>query len=105
VKTEDLVLDERGEREVVEKICEVLPDARIPVLAEALVVKAVDLCDLTGLVVPTEDGDALWVANLECDEESYRLNREVSTVHVITCGLEISYSTVTCEPCDLPMNR
>ena len=41
-----------------------LPDVRRAVLAEALVVKAVDLCNLAALVVSTNQGDAVGVADL-----------------------------------------
>lgn len=63
VKTEDLILDQGGERQEIEKIGEVLPDIRISVFPEALVVKAVDLGDLTRLVIASQDGDALGVSN------------------------------------------
>lgn len=46
-----LVLDESGERQVVEQVCEELPDVGVSVLSEALVVKAIDLGDLTRLMV------------------------------------------------------
>lgn len=46
VKTEDLVVDEGGEGEVVEEVGKVLPDVCVAVLAQALVVEAVDLSDL-----------------------------------------------------------
>ena len=68
VKTEDLVVDERGKREEVEQVCEVLPDVGVAVFAQALVVEAVHLGDLAGLVVATQDGDAAWVADLEGDK-------------------------------------
>ena len=83
MKTEDLVVDQGGKGEVVEEIGEVLPDICVAVLAQALVVEAVDLGDLTGLVVAAEDGDALWVANLQGDEQCHRLYREVTAVDVI----------------------
>lgn len=64
MEAEDLILDERGEWQVVEEVGEVLPDVGVAVLAEALVVEAVDLRDLARLVVAAEDGDALRVADL-----------------------------------------
>lgn len=84
VKTEDLVVDERGKRQEVEQVCEVLPDVGVAVFAQALVVEAIHLGDLAGLVVATQDGDAAWVADLEGDEQSDGLDREVATVDVVT---------------------
>lgn len=68
VKAEDLVIDERGEGEVVEEIGEVFPDVGVAVLAEALVVEAVHLRDLARFVVAAQDRDALGIANFESDE-------------------------------------
>lgn len=46
VKTENLVVDEGGQREVVEEVGEVLPDVGVAVLPEALIVEAVNLGNL-----------------------------------------------------------
>lgn len=86
MQAEDLVVDEGGEGKVVEEVGKVLPDIGVAILAEALVVEAVDLGDLAGLVVATEDGDALGVSNLEGDKEGYCLNRVVATVDIVTCS-------------------
>ena len=43
---------------------EVFPDIGVSVFPQTFVVKSVDLRDLTGLVVPPQDGDALAVPNL-----------------------------------------
>lgn len=84
VEAEDLVVDEGGKGEVVEQVGEVLPDIGISVLAEALIVEAVDLGDLTRLVVAAEDGDALGISDLQGDEQGHCLNRVVSTINVVT---------------------
>jgi hypothetical protein len=73
VKAEDLVVDEGGKGEVVEEVCKVFPYIRIPIFSETFVVETVDLGDLTGFVVASEDCDALGVSNFESNEESNRL--------------------------------
>lgn len=83
VETEDLVVDESCQGQEVEKICEVLPHVRVAILAQALVVEAVHLRDLAGLVVAAQDGDAAWVADLERDEQSHSLDREVTAINVV----------------------
>lgn len=62
VETEDLVVDEGGEGKVVEEIGKVLPNICISIFSEALVVKSINLSDLAGFVVTTEDGDSLGVS-------------------------------------------
>lgn len=85
VQTEDLVVDESGEGEIIEEIGKVLPDISITVLAKALVVEAVDLGDLARLVVASEDGNSFGVSNLERDEEGDRLDRVVTSVDIVSC--------------------
>ena len=74
VQTEDLVLDDSCEREQVEQISVVLPDIGIAVLPQTLVVKAVDLGNLTRLVVASQNSNPVFEPHLKCDEESDRLN-------------------------------
>jgi len=85
VETEDLVVNECGKKEVIKEVSEVFPDVCVSVLAETLVVEAVDLSDLARFVVAAEDCDALRVSDLESDEESDCLNREIATVDIVTC--------------------
>ena len=51
VQTEDLVVDQSGEGEIVKEVCEELPHVCVAVLSEAFIVEAIDLCDLARLVV------------------------------------------------------
>mmetsp|Transcript_31083 Transcript_31083/g.91139 ORF Transcript_31083/g.91139 Transcript_31083/m.91139 type:complete len:336 (-) Transcript_31083:76-1083(-) len=64
VHAEDLVLDQRRERQVVEDLCAVPPDVDRAVLAQALVIKAVHLRDLPRLVVASDQGDAVRIPHL-----------------------------------------
>lgn len=84
VETEDLVFDEGGEGEVVEQIGEVLPDIGVAVLAQAFIVEPINLGDLTGLVVPTKDGDPLGVTDFKAHEEGDGLDGVVATIDIIT---------------------
>ena len=83
MQTEDLVVDERRQRQEIEEVCKVLPHVGIAVLAQALVVEAVHLSDLAGLVVAAQDGDAAGVADLERDQQSHGLDGEVTAVNVV----------------------
>lgn len=59
-----LAIDDGGEGQVVKDLGAVSPHGDRAVLAEALVVEAVDLCDLPGLVVPPDQRYPVWVAHL-----------------------------------------
>lgn len=74
MEAEDLVFNQGGQGEVVEEVGENLPHVGVAVFAEAFVVEAVDLCDLARLVVASQDGNALGVADLEGDEERHGLD-------------------------------
>ena len=84
METEDLVLDHCCQRQVVKQVSQVLPHVGIAILAEALVIEAVDLGDLATLVVATEDSDTLLKAHFKADEKRDGLHTVVSTVNVIT---------------------
>lgn len=47
MEAEYLVVNEGGQRKVVKKVGKVFPNIRIAIFSEALVVKTVDLSDLT----------------------------------------------------------
>lgn len=83
VEAEDLVVDESGERKIIEKIRKVLPHVCVAVLSEAFIVEAVHLGDLTRLVVATKDGDPLWVSDLQGYKESHGFDGIISTVNVV----------------------
>ena len=83
VQTEDLIVDQSGEWQVVEEVGEVFPDVGVAVFAEAFVVEAVDLGDLAGFVVTAEDGDSRWVADLEGHEQGYCFYGVVASVYVV----------------------
>ena len=84
VKAENLVFDKSGEGEVVKEIGEIFPDIGVAVFAQTFVVKSIDLCNLAGFVVSTENSDTLGVTDLKANEERDRFNRVVTTVHVVT---------------------
>lgn len=83
VQTKDLVLNQCGQREVVEEVGKEFPDIGIAVFAQTLVVEAIDLSDLAGFVVAAENGYALRVADFESDEQSDGLDGKVATVDVV----------------------
>jgi hypothetical protein len=83
VEAEDLVVDKGGEGEVVEEIREVLPYVRVAIFAETLIIEPIDLCDLAGFVVATEDGDALRVSDFEGYKESDGFDGIVTSINIV----------------------
>ena len=59
-----LAINDGGKGEVVEDLGAVSPHGDRAILAEALVVEAVHLGDLPRLVVPSDQGDPVWVPDL-----------------------------------------
>ena len=72
MQAEYLAVYQGCQGQVVEQVSEVLPHVGIAILAEALVVEAVDLGDLPGLVVPPEDGDPAAVPDLASKDSDTR---------------------------------
>jgi len=62
METEDLVIDERGEGEVVEEVGKVTPDVGVAVFAQTFVVETADLGDLTTFMIAAKDTNAVAVA-------------------------------------------
>ena len=64
MNAEDFVVNYRGEGQVVEDLSAVPPDVNRSVFSEAFVVKAIDLSDLSGLVVSSYQPYSVWVSHL-----------------------------------------
>lgn len=64
MEAKDLVLYNCSERQIVEQVGQVLPNVRIPVLAQTLVVKAVHLSNLPTLMIASQNSDAVFEAYL-----------------------------------------
>ncbi len=84
VKTEDLIIDQGSQWQVVEEVGKVLPDICVAVLPQALVVETIYLSDLSRFVVSSQNCDPVAVSDLERYEQCHSLNRVVSTVNVVT---------------------
>jgi len=62
VDAQDLAVDQRSHRQVVEHLCAPLPRVCVPVLLHALIVEPVHLCDLSAFVVSSQQCDLRWEA-------------------------------------------
>ena len=105
VQAEDLVVDQGGEGEVVEEICEVFPDIGIAVFSQAFVVESVDLGDLSRFVVTAKDGDSRRIADLQGDEECHGLDGVVATIYVISYLMVSNGAVRWSNNNDIPIKR
>lgn len=90
VDAEDLLLDDGADGEVVEDVGAVAPNVDGAVLAEALVVEAVNLSDLAGFVVTSNKTDAGRILDLEEEKEKEGLDGVVAAID------EIAHEDVVC---------
>lgn len=104
VQAEDLIIDQGSKREVVEEVCEVLPDIRIAILSQAFVIEAVDLGNLARLVVTSKDCDALGVSDLKRNKKCYCFDGEVATIDVVPCTTSVGWPSLDTSVC-IPMNK
>ena len=80
---EDPTVDDRTEREIVEHLAAPAPDVGGAVLALAFVVEAIDLGDLAGFVVSSEDEEVFGVFDLVSEEEANGFERLFSSIDVV----------------------
>ena len=68
VDTEYLAVNDGGQGQVVKYLRAVSPDRDTAVFAETFVVETVDLGDLSGLVVASNQVDSIRISNLQSEE-------------------------------------
>ena len=80
MQTEELILDNCCQGKVIEEFSEAFPDVGVAVFSTALIVKSIDLSDLSGLMISSEDGDSVFVSDFESEEEGDGLNGMVTYI-------------------------
>mmetsp|Transcript_18871 Transcript_18871/g.52453 ORF Transcript_18871/g.52453 Transcript_18871/m.52453 type:complete len:274 (+) Transcript_18871:788-1609(+) len=80
VHAQDLLIDEGGKAEAIEALYAVSPHARVAVLAQAFIVKAVHLRNLSRLVISAEKRDVGRVLELEAEQQAERLHGIVTPI-------------------------
>lgn len=84
VKTENVSFNNSSKRKVIEQRGEVLPNVGISVFSQAFIIESINLCNLFGLVVTSEDGNSLWISYLEANQKRNSFNGVVASVNVIS---------------------
>jgi len=98
METEDLTLHYCGERETIKEISEEFPYFRTPILSQTLVVKTIDLSNLPRFVVPSQDGDSVWMPHFEGNEERYGLHRVIPSIYIVPHEEVVRIRTLTPDP-------
>ena len=80
---EDLLVNDGGDGQAIEAICEGFPQLDV-VPSLALIVEAVDAVDRGALVVTSQDEEVLRVFDLVGQEQADRLQRLFPSVNVVT---------------------
>lgn len=80
MQTEELILDNCSQGKVIEEFSEAFPDVGVAVFSTALIVKSIDLSDLSGLMISSEDGDSVFVSDFESEEEGDGLDGMVTYI-------------------------
>ena len=101
VHAEDLLVDDGRQADVVEDLRAVLPHANRAVLAQALVVEAVHLGDLTRLVVAAYERDAVRIAHLEREQEQKGLDAVEAAVDKVAQEQVVGLGHVASDPEEL----
>jgi len=84
VNAEDLTINDSSKDEEVENLAAGLPDRRVAVLLLTLLVETVDLSNLAGFVVTSDEGDLIRVHCLKAHQQGECLQAEVATIDEIT---------------------
>ena len=66
---ENLALDNSSNTEIVENLSAVLPWVGISILSNGLIVETIYGCDLSGLMVTSQESDVSWVLQLEAEQK------------------------------------
>ena len=84
MQAENLVLNNCCEWKIIKELGEAFPDVGSAILTKAFIVEPINLSDLSGLMVASEDGYAIRVAYFESNQKSDGFNTIVSSVNIVS---------------------
>jgi hypothetical protein len=84
VNAENLALNHGANPEVVEDFSAVFPRVGVSVLSDGFVIETVDSCDLSCLVVSSEESNVSGILELQAKQKLECLDRVVSTIDEVT---------------------
>lgn len=96
--TEHSAIHDRTESKIVENLAAISPYIGRPILPLTLIVEAVHLRDLPRLVVPSDQGNAIGIADFVCEKKKERFYRVETSVDEVAHEEVVRVRT---EPSDL----
>ena len=78
MKTEEGVFNNSSEWQVIKKFSKGFPYVAVSILSGALIIESVNLGDLSGFVVTSEDDNSVFVSDFKGNEESDGFDAVVS---------------------------
>jgi len=81
---ENAAVDDGAQREIVKDFATPAPHVAATILALTLVVESVHLRDLSRLVVPADERDAIWISHFKRQEEKEGFDAVEATIHEVS---------------------
>jgi hypothetical protein len=80
---ENLLVNDGGDWQAIEAVCEGLPQLDI-IPSLALIVETINAVNRGTLVVTSKDEKVFWVLNLICEKETNSLERLFASIYIIS---------------------
>ena len=84
METENLILNNSCHRQVVKKVSVVFPNICIAVFPITLVIKSIDLCNLSALMIASQNGNSVRESHFEQYKNCYTFKGVIASVHVVS---------------------
>lgn len=83
MKPHNLIFNKCGERQIVKKIGEIFPNVGVSILAQTLIVKAVNLRNLSGFMVSSKNEYSAWKSDFKAYQKRDGFYAIVSSIDII----------------------
>ena len=80
MKTEEGVFYNCSQWKVIKEFSQSFPDVAVSILPGALIIKSVNLSDLPGFVVTSENNNSIFISDFKGNQKGYSFNTVVSWV-------------------------
>lgn len=74
MKAEERIFNDSGQRKIIEKLSECFPNITVAIFSTTFIIESVDLSDLSGLMISSENNDSIFISYLKGYQKGYSLN-------------------------------